>query len=147
VHGFLYYGGNYYKVGYPGGQNVTYAYGINGVGQIAGLSAVNSVLYAFIHSIKPPSWDADYLVVDYLSAYPSAFDLSFSGITNNDQVAGWVHDNSGFESFLYHENTFDPVIYPGPGYTFAYGANDAGQVVGYYSDSANNTHGFLAVPQ
>jgi hypothetical protein len=53
----------------------------------------------------------------------------------------------GFHGFLYHNNTFDQVVYPVSGYTFPYGANDAAQIVGDYNDSAGNYHGFLATPQ
>ena len=147
LNGFLYYGGTYYQIVYPGGQDVTYSYGINGAGQIAGLSAVNSVLYAFIGSTGPLNWaNYGFFIID-LSAYPGVSNLSFSGITNNEQVAGWVLDNTGFHGFLYHNNTFDQVVYPVSGYTFPYGANDAAQIVGDYNDSAGNYHGFLATPQ
>lgn len=148
LHGFLYYAGNYYHIGYPGGDNVTYAYGINGAAQVVGMSAVNSSLYAFMGSTGPLDWaNYGFQIIDYLSAYPSATDLSVSGISNNDQVAGWVSDDTGFHGFLYHNNVFDPVVYPGPVYTFPHGVNDAAQVVGTYNDSSGGIHAFVAIPQ
>jgi photosystem II stability/assembly factor-like uncharacterized protein len=55
------------------------------------------------------------------------------------------------KGFFYSSDTkafnASPVSYPGAPATAATGMNDFGQIVGFYADSAGNSHAFIAVPQ
>jgi probable HAF family extracellular repeat protein len=60
------------------------------------------------------------------------------------QIVGRYSDANGSHGFLYSNGTYttldDPLAANG---TQAFGINDSGQIVGYYSDASFTEHGFL----
>jgi probable HAF family extracellular repeat protein len=73
-------------------------------------------------------------------------------LAHEGQVVGYYLDGSSiWHSFLYSNGTFTPIDDPlaasnrhnGADGTIAQGINDAGQVVGYYTDANGVAHGFL----
>jgi probable HAF family extracellular repeat protein len=63
----------------------------------------------------------------------------------NQSVGYYLPDNLNARGyFLDPGATFANIDFPGAKQTFAYGLNNAGQIVGDYIDSSGNTHGFLA---
>ena len=75
------------------------------------------------------------------------------GINDNDEIVGVYGTGSGTGAMT-HGFTWSPgrgfrtVDDPnGVGATTINGVNDRGQLVGFYTDSDNNTDGFLANPR
>lgn len=70
--------------------------------------------------------------------------LSPRDINNNGWVAGVMQrfPSSRQHGFLYDGRTFTQLDYPGAVRTFPLGLNDAGQVAGYYVNTAGYPHGF-----
>jgi len=67
------------------------------------------------------------------------------GINNDNTIAGYFGDgtmvpNNGFTLML--PNTFTPENFPGATQTQVVGINNAGETVGFYIDTAGQTHGF-----
>ena len=123
--------------------------GINDAGQIVG------VLENFEHSSSPQSFL--YSGGSYTTLPDDPFATSgttvATGINNAGQIVGYYRNagNPGFGlGFLYSNGTFTTIDDPlsdlnhanGSG-TAAYSINNAGQVVGGYSDGNLQTHGFL----
>jgi len=148
--GFLYDGGAYSVIEYPGtvdfqpcgsfayqGAQGTAALGINNNGQIVGAYSDctnNDASYQFLYSggvFSPIS-------------YPGAAATIISRINNAGEIVGSYTDSNGVtHGFLYAGGTYSSIDYPGAASTQSSGINDSGQIVGSYTDSSGATHGFL----
>jgi uncharacterized membrane protein len=115
--GFLYSGGTYTPIAVPGAQ-ITTAHGINNLDQIVG----SSNLGAFVYS------GGSYTI---LPNRPG--DFGPWGINDRGQIVGFgsvaAHDGR-FVGLLYSGGTYTPIAVPGAYNTFAFGINNAGQIVG-----------------
>ena len=71
----------------------------------------------------------------------------FFDISNKNQIVGTYSYYGGVHGFIWEGNSscFDIVDPSGASYTEAWGVNDSGQLVGFYSDSSGNYDGFLYV--
>ena len=66
------------------------------------------------------------------------------GINASGKIVCNYTDNKGNpQAAVYFNGVFTPVKYPGAVSLNAYGIDDAGDLVGFFNDSSNNTHGFL----
>src|SRR5262249_20311045 len=62
------------------------------------------------------------------------------------QIVGYYNANLQSHGVLLSGGRYTTLDVPGSTLTFAYGINDAGQIVGTYIDAAGGQHGFLATP-
>jgi hypothetical protein len=71
--------------------------------------------------------------------------IAFYGINKTGAAAGWCTSTKTglFTGFVYNAGKFTAINYPKSNGTEALGINDAGDVVGFYLDSANVQHGFM----
>lgn len=137
-HGFLYSGGSYTTIDYPG-STATSASGINASGQIVGSyidQAGNS--QSFLDSAGSFS----------TIVYPNnPYVTSLAGINTSGQIVGEEFNYLGQYGFVDSSGSFisitDPTAGPSGPLTYAMGINDSGEVAGYYIDQAQAVHGFI----
>ena len=142
THGFLYSGGTYTPV-----DNLmatfTVAYGINDAGYIIGQDiSSKGNLESFVYSSSGFLFaDVKYLTYNLGNTTDTT---ELYGISNAGLVGEIKDASNTSHAILFTGSTLvmisDPFGFNG---TFAYGVNDAGQVVGYYADFNNADHGFL----
>ena len=135
--GIVYMNGVFSTFHFPGMQDQSVGdTGVNDSGVIVG----GSFSGAFIDNngvfitFNPPG-----------NSLADAFAISDSGLIVGDYVDGITSQTHGF---LYENGVFVNIDYPNalPGTTELRGVNDAGQIVGFYTDSGGKEHGFLATP-
>jgi len=116
----------------------TYAYGINGLGDVVGkYEDRNGADHGFLYI------GGSYKTLDV----PGATDTEADGINDAGEiVGGYVAANGSEHGFLYSGGSYLTFDLPGAFHTAAYGINNAGQIVGEYGDANGRTHGFLATP-
>jgi probable HAF family extracellular repeat protein len=85
--------------------------------------------------------------------FPNGTDTQALGINGKDQIVGSYLDSKGVMHGFVLSDPFGPVSHwqkiddpNGIGSTVVNGINNAGDLVGFYTDSAGNTDGMLAVP-
>ena len=121
----------------------TGAHGINDPGQIVGVfTGRHGTSHGFLYS------DGSYTTLDDPVGHCGGTDGSCTASMMRARSSGTTAvATSGVHGFLYSAGTFTPVDDPmaTPGGTFARGINDAGQIVGTYSDGSGG-HGFLYDP-
>ena|GEM_PF-3941575 len=130
-HGFLYDGVTWTTIDAPGATR-TLAYGIDGDNIVGWYDSIHIGCHGFV----------------YAGAIWTTLESPVKGFIpygiDGDNIVGW----SGFcppflrQSFLYDGATWTTLDYPGASDTEAY-AIDNGNIVGYYTDASQNTHGFL----
>ena len=81
-------------------------------------------------------------------SFPGATQTQTFGVNNHDQVVGdYVGVDGVAHGFVYSNGTYTGIDDPnGLGTTTINGINNAGDIVGFYIDSAGNTDGFLGRP-
>lgn len=145
AHGYVYsiFGGRFRPVMVPGAASVTAA-GINNRGDVAGFFA--SAAGATDGFLRTAGGHVTTL------AFPGASMTQATGVNDLDEVVGNYQVGSG-GSAVTHGFTWSPrhgfktVDDPlGSGGTVINGVNNAGDLVGFYTDSAGNTDGFAAAP-
>ena len=112
---------------------------------VTGVFVANSPISAFVESPVPPSWTGT-----FTSFFDAAGIATFGqGINNNGDVAGYneVQYLNDYALLFTNGVQFASFQYPGSNDTYANSVNDYGQIVGYYRDSVNGLHAFIAVPQ
>jgi probable HAF family extracellular repeat protein len=127
--GFIYSGGTYTYV------NNGIPHGINDTGQIVGGGSYNNI------SIPPSS----------LPPISGGYQGVPTGINNAGQEVGYFFTSAtplpgviySHRGFLYSGGTYSTLAFPGAINTVAWGINDAGQIVGSYSNSNGYAAGFL----
>ncbi len=135
-YSFTYDNGAYTSFGYPGAE-VTYAYGINDSGEIAGYYQMSSSGYPFGFFYDGQSTFTSI-------AYPGASQTVAFGVNNLNVVVGNTSTPSGLSGFLWQAGQFT-LINPADWSPLPHGINNHGQIVGVYSPSGVR-HGFLATP-
>ncbi|HTW99093.1 MAG TPA: hypothetical protein VMD59_09965, partial [Acidimicrobiales bacterium] len=81
-------------------------------------------------------------------AVPGASATQAFGINDSDEVVGQYTLGKATHGFLWQNGRFVTIDDPaGQGTTTVNGINNLGDLVGFYTDSANNTDGFVAQPQ
>jgi probable HAF family extracellular repeat protein len=128
-HGFLYDTGAYTTLDYNVGgvySPYTFARGLNDSGQVVGTYfTINNAAFGFYY---------DGSTYTSLAQGTEPYDINNSG-----QIVGRGPQSSGF---LYSGGTYTYLDAPGAFNTSAFGINDAGQIVGYYS-APGSEHGFI----
>ena len=138
---------------YPGFS--TFAYGINGSGEVVGLYGPNQSAESGDHGSGGFSYASGaYSMIEY----PGTVDFQACGtfaaqgsqgtaaydINDNGQIVGSYQncsDNDQAYGFLYDGVSFSSISYPGAASTYLSGINNNGDIVGSYSSSSS--HGFL----
>ena len=138
--GFLYSGGKFTSITVPGASD-TWAYGINNSGQIVGSYDGDS--HGFLLSGNT------YSKIDY----PGAYVTVASSINNMGQIVGYYYSHSTSFSphgFLLSGGTYSNIDFPGEFntypyglYTYPFGINDSGQIVGTVVAAAPELNNFL----
>ena len=107
----------------------TFAHGINDKGTIVGRYAVGSEEHGFIYSEGT------------FTAFNNPNVTTLNGINNKGDMVGLL---TGDNSFLYKDNSYYDLKYPGASMTIALDLNDNGIVVGYYKENLTGTvHAFM----
>jgi len=127
-HGFLYSGGSFTQIDVPGALG-TFAYGINDAGQIVGGFYDGTGTHGLLYS------GGNFTQIDVPGA-TSAYGMNDAG-----PLVGVVYP--GEHGFLYSGGSFTQIDVPGASGTLPSGINDAGQIVGFFQNSAGG-HGFVA---
>lgn len=142
-HSFLHYGSKFYAVDYPGGSG-TYAGGINGDGVVAGYYNYPGTPQGFAEYALPPAWAGTFSSFNYAGTTTWAY-----GVNNDDQFTGYYPYNGTVYGFVFSNGVLlTSFQYPGAALgTYLFSTNDFAQSLGYYLDSSDNCHGFVAVPQ
>jgi probable HAF family extracellular repeat protein len=138
-HAFLLSGGNYTKLDVPGSApDSTAAFAINNAGKILVGSSLGFGLY------QPVS--GNYTGLD-LRALGTPY-IGLSGLNDADQIVGCYSDANFKEEhgFVLSDGVVTNIDMPGAQYTWAYGINDLGQIVGTFEAADGTYHGFLASP-
>jgi uncharacterized membrane protein len=143
-HGFLYSGGSFTTIDVPNatGTNVS---GINDAGQIVGT-------YGLFHGFLYSGGSFSTIDVPNVSAGTNA-----RGINNAGQIVGFYYDRvllpgggatSRPHGLLYSGGSFTTIDVSNAiaSSIMVFGINDAGQIVGNYSDASFGAHSFLATP-
>lgn len=117
------------------------AWAMNSQGQIAGVSGGTEGVFFAVR------WDRLRARPRKLGLLPGAFNSEAVALNNHGDVVGRSSSDTFVEAFLYSDETRDMVglgFLPGGGsYSFAWGINDARQVVGVSSAGQATIHGFL----
>jgi probable HAF family extracellular repeat protein len=137
-HGFLYSGGTFVTINYPGALDQTAAFGIAG-SDIVGYFNDAIGTHGFLDA------SGLFTQIDDPTATPG--NTFAFGINDRGQIVGQYNDAAGNHGFLYLDGFYETIDDPSalPGNTFASGINNSGQIVGSYTD-ASGVHGFLATP-
>jgi probable HAF family extracellular repeat protein len=119
----------------PGGFD-TRAMGINYSGQIVGAFDAATGTHGFLYT------GGSFTVIGAtLNGAPA------NGINDSGQIVGSFADASGtpIHGFLYTGGSFTTIDVPGAVFTYAYGINGSGQIVGFYQSTGfpPPLHGFL----
>jgi uncharacterized membrane protein len=132
-YGFLLSGGNYTMLDVPGSRpGSTSANGINNLGQIVGSSTTGGFLLSqgTYTALKVPGTP--------------------DGINDLGQIVGTYRIPGGLDEFVYEGfllsgGNYTRLNVPDAISTYSFGINNAGQIVGWYTDF-HGVHGFLATP-
>lgn len=107
--------------------------GVNNLGAVTGTYAFNA---------RPPVFGYISIAGQFGAAGP---DVAIYGINDSFAFCGAFFVNGVSHGFVFQNGTASAIDFPGASSTIAYGINNAGTVVGTYTD-ANGTHGFMATP-
>jgi hypothetical protein len=126
------------KVKLSGNPAISAATGINDSGDIAGLYIVNGNTDGFLvmHGVMKTF------------SYGDNSNTQVFGVNNSDVVVGFFANGGDDHGFVtnskngHTQQVDDPN--QGPASTVVNGLNNKGQIVGFYTDAAGNTDGFLA---
>jgi probable HAF family extracellular repeat protein len=118
---------------YPGTTHPTVAYGINDRGQVMGVIG------------EAPGYTADPVGFLYeggtytIIEYPGSTQTWLNGLNDRGQAVGFAFVGTELIDFIYAYGVFTPIDLPG----LANGMNNAGDIVGSYTDSTGTRHGYL----
>ncbi len=134
-HGFFFDGTTYTQFDLPGSDN-TYVTGVNDAGDFCGYGSSVTGFHTGFVSIGG--------IITTFSG-PNGATISPLGINNLGQIVGFYNtpiDAEGF--FRAADGTLTyPISYPSSQYTTLTGINDAGLIVGWYTDVGLTTHGLV----
>jgi len=137
--GFQLAGSTYSKIVPPGSTNAIVS-GISGSGKFVG-SALNMSTGSY--------FNFSYAQGKYQNLrIPNTHFAAVNGISpSGSALVGQYMLSLGVAvGFVYENKTLQTLQFPGAIDTYAYGVNDAGEVVGWFIDSSYNTHGFTWTP-
>jgi probable HAF family extracellular repeat protein len=140
-HGFVLNLTVYTPFDNPSGVGATYGTGINSSGQLVGNYFDSSQLsraYSATGGIPPNSFTA----VNALTGVGANVSVNSNGAVVGSYVSGSA--THGFVTMGATTMTLDDPLALG-GVTAATGINDAGDIVGYFTDGSNMTHGFVDI--
>ena len=145
-HGFILSGGTYTTVNYPGAAG-TLLSSINPSGEISGAYCATTVLcaagsfHSFVVSKKGvfTSFDPPGAV----SGSETSVVIPSGAVVGDYSTSGTGTCITECQGYLLYHGEYATINYPGSSFTFAGGANAPGDIVGIYTDSAGNGHGFL----
>lgn len=168
--GFIYKGGVYSTVQYPGADYTSFR-GISNSGQLVGYSYVGPTRQPFTYSAGlftplnlpegyiPSRINADDQIVGFYNNfrdgflysegvlstidYPGASSTEAEGINDSGQIVGTYSELHSGGGFLYSGGEFSSIQYPGAISTEALDINNSGEIVGIYSLTGGVTQGFL----
>lgn len=131
--------GNFHRIRMPGATDVI-ATGINYLGSISGVIVDSSGIHGFFlrHTGQL-----------FILNAPGADSTQAFGVNKHGEVVGAYMVGSATHGFTWtRQNGFNTVDDPnGMGTTTVNGINNAGVLVGFYTNSNGNTKGMIAVPQ
>jgi probable HAF family extracellular repeat protein len=106
------------------------AYGINNADQVTGFLLDNTGTHGFLYS------GGLYITFDGPNT-PGNVNTRPTAINNLGQIVGFTVNNSNDSptGFLYSNGVSTPISFPGTNYNVLLGIDDAGEIIGYYSDS------------
>jgi hypothetical protein len=141
THGFLRRDGNFTTIDVPQAIS-TLAIAINNRGQVVGQYEVNSdptviPVHGFVLD------DGVFTTIDHGSGADLIASQAIVGINNRSEITGFFFDPSTFRSFTQRSDFFRTLDVPGQGNTLSEGINEAGDLVGIYSDLNLVQHGFV----
>jgi probable HAF family extracellular repeat protein len=138
-HGFVYNGSTYSIIDVSGTSFGTNATDVNNNGQVVGHYQFDDLVF---HSFVYDPITKSFTNIDELNSSSGTLAL---GINDSGQVSGSLPGVT--RGFVYDPLTkaFAILAFPNSIYTAAYGINNNGQVVGYFTDSIGG-HGFIATP-
>jgi len=134
-HGFFFDGTTYTQFDLPASDN-TYVTGVNDAGDFCGYGETTAGFHTGFVSIGG--------VVTTFSG-PNGVTISPLGINNLGQIVGYYGDPTFAKGFFREADgtlTY-PIEYPVAKYTTLTGINDAGLMVGWYTDVGLTTHGLV----
>jgi probable HAF family extracellular repeat protein len=128
--------GSYTSINLSGATD-TEIVGINSVGDLLGYAVIDgphggAEVAGFTHSVGQFT--------------PLGITGVPNGFNNFDQIVGYYYSQTPPMGFVSMEETLLEITFPSSQQTFANGTNDNAEVVGYYSDSSQIAHGFVAAP-
>jgi probable HAF family extracellular repeat protein len=136
-NGFLYSGGRFTTISFPGWAGYTWAFGINASGKIVGYYEDGTGFHGFLDS------GGRFTAINF----PGAFATVALGINAGGKIVGYycysTPAGSDCRGFLYSGGNYTTIAFPGGFTTYAYGINASGQIVGVYSVPNHGDHGFL----
>jgi uncharacterized membrane protein len=140
AYGFSLKGSAFKKIVYPSAP-ITVPYGVNSLGEIVGY-----------YSLDPEDESghgftlvgSTFTTVDYLGAQYTL--LQAINKTGQILTIACFSGVPACQSYSLQSGVFSPqILYPGSANTVAYGVNDAGEIVGYYSNDEVTFHGFTLI--
>ncbi len=146
-HGFLYAKGNYTSIdsGIPNASG-SWLTGIDNTGKMAGDFVTPSVNEPLAFTGIPGAFVAKVLPV--WAAMPTRVVLPLNSPSEGSVTTGTYFDYAGFyHGFLLDQAGAVRIDPPAVRRASITGRTSAGTIVGYYSDSSNVQHGFVATPQ
>jgi uncharacterized membrane protein len=132
THGFFMSSQGAFRSMDPLQSEWTESYGINRAGVIVG-----TFLQGFQHGFR--FREGRYQVFDFVGEINSALGINGSG----DIVGFYADVCCNLRGYLFHQNKFTEIDYPGALRTVPAAINDLGTIVGIWRDSANVNHGFV----
>jgi hypothetical protein len=140
-HGFTDVGGTFTTVDYPGSV-LTEVTGINSLGSIVGIwDDTNDDEHGF------QLIEGKFVKINYPDLPPGGI-TSADRINHSGEVVGLYGDSSAgpFSGYTRINGTFSTVMFPGSTETRVRGVNDAGVIVGRFTDTSGVIHGFMGTP-
>ena len=139
--GFLYAGGKYTTLSYPGATGYTRASGINDSGTVVGDYQVNgdNVIHSYTYDVKTKAY----------TPYPDVNGSSTSlyGVNNAGDKAGAAGGNGVVQGFVEIGGAVTRFYANGNATTFALAINSSNEAVGEWFESNGHSHGFSRTPK
>jgi uncharacterized membrane protein len=135
-NGFIYSGGTYTDIVFPGATAGTSAYGLNNVGQVVGSYADNTGQFGFLYTISTNTFTK--------LSVPGAYASLAVGINDGGEISfEWVNPTFIFSGALLKNNHYRILNVPGMSQSKARGINVHGEIVVNGQDASGVWHGFL----
>lgn len=135
-NGFVYTGGVYTDIVFPGATAGTTSYGLNNVGNVVGSYADNGGQHGFVYTASTGTYET----LDVPGAFATlAVAINDSGATTFE----WVNPGGDFSGAVLQQGNYTILNVPGALQTKARGINARGVIVVNGEDTSGVWHGFL----